>query len=203
MLCCAANKTGKSLLLACLINKHALLGKAGNRYCWLAPYYRTTRIGYDLISKIIKSTPIYNYLKDTNNPNQFKFNASNLQITYPNKNIIDFISGNNVEALYGYKYNFVAIDEATRLKQEQVILSKAENTLKTPGLSNTQVSKLENQVSKISDRIKGFNLKTIGDQNKAILLNELRGNFKKPEIRDEFYKQIQDWLSLFHHNFSD
>ena len=122
VLCCAANKTGKSLLLACLINKHALLGEPGTRYCWLAPFFRTARIGYDLVEKIIKSTKIYTYLEETNNYRKFRFNASKLEITYPSGNVIDFIQGSNVEGLFGYKYNFVAIDEATRLKQEEVIM---------------------------------------------------------------------------------
>jgi hypothetical protein len=88
----------------------------------MGPYYRTTRIGYDLVEKIIRSTPVFKYLEEINSPNKFKFNASKLEITYPNGNIVDFVSGNNVEALWGYKYHFVAIDEATRLKQEEVVL---------------------------------------------------------------------------------
>lgn len=135
----ASNKCGKTMALGCWINEKSLIGVVGKR-AWLSPGAKTSKIGYDLIvDKIIKPTKIYKHLKETNHPNQFKFNSSSPQkITYPNGSIIEFLQGENVRALFGEGYEDAVIDEATRLKQEiidsgdkQVITCPAFDALKT------------------------------------------------------------------------
>ena len=120
VICISSNKAGKTLLSALLMNKNMLLMPSGSNGAWLAPFARTSKIGYELICKIIRSTPAYKYLEDSKSPKRFKFNSSQLQITYPNGNRIDFLQGLNVDAIFGQKYHFCIIDEATRLKNEIV-----------------------------------------------------------------------------------
>ena len=120
VLCISANKCGKTLLSALLMNKNMLLLPSGSNGAWLAPFARTAKIGYELICKIIRSTPVYKHLEDIKSPQRFKFNSSQLQITYPNGNRIDFLQGQNIDAIFGQKYHFCIIDEATRLKNEIV-----------------------------------------------------------------------------------
>ena len=38
-------------------------------------------------------------------------------------------------------------------------------------------------------------LNSTNDDNIYNITPELRGSFKKPEVRGEFYEQIQDWLN--------
>jgi hypothetical protein len=135
----SANKTGKTLALACWINEQAILGAPDTKYCWLAPFSKTSTIGYELVRKIIMGTNIYKHLKETNHEKQFKFNSSSPQkITYPNGNVIDFAQGQNVDSLFGEQYEAAVVDEATRLKQEirtngdkQEVICPAFDALKT------------------------------------------------------------------------
>lgn len=138
VVCISSNKCGKTLLCALLMNKNMLLMPSGSTGAWLAPYARTSKIGYDLVCKTIRSSPVYKYLEDIMSPKRFKFNSSQLQITYPNDNRIDFLQGQNTDAIFGQKYHFCIIDEATRLKQAvvetpkgNVVVCPAFNALKT------------------------------------------------------------------------
>jgi hypothetical protein len=140
----SSNKTGKTLALACWLNERSILGIVGKR-AWLAPYAKTAKIGYDLMVKIIKATSIYKHLKDSNHPNQFKFNSSSPQkITYPNGAVIDFVQGNNVDAIFGEAYEDAVVDEATRLKQE-VVSSGDRQTIICPAFKALQTTMIVTQ----------------------------------------------------------
>jgi len=115
----SANKTGKSLSLSCWLNEQAILGGEGKRYCWLSPFSKTSTIGFELIKIIIMGTKIYKHLREINHPEQFKFyNSFPQKIIYPNGAIIDFVSGLNIDSLWGQQYDAAVVDEAARLKQK-------------------------------------------------------------------------------------
>lgn len=113
----SSNKTGKTVLAALWLNEQALLNTTEDSYCWLSPFSETSKIGYELIKKIIMGTPIYQHLIDINHKKQFKFNSSAPQrITYPNGSEICFMQGGNPKGIYGHKYKAAVVDEASRLK---------------------------------------------------------------------------------------
>ena len=114
----ASNKSGKTLVMACWINRLAILGPPNSKYCWLAPYSKQTKVGYDAVKDMIVGSSLYKYLDKIKHKKQFKFNGSHYIITYPNGNKIEFLQGQNVEALYSEKYFGAVVDEGTRLKQE-------------------------------------------------------------------------------------
>jgi len=114
----SGNKTGKTFSHAIWINEQCILGSPGTEYAWLAPFFRTAEIGYNLLKKLIMNSSLYKALEEINAPNQFHFNNSKMRITYPNKNILNFFSGDNVNSIYGFEIHAAVVDEASRLKEE-------------------------------------------------------------------------------------
>lgn len=113
----SANKTGKTFSHAIWINEQCILGPEGTDYAWLAPVFATSEIAFKLLKKLIVQSNLYNKLADENSELQFNFNNSKMRITYPNGNILHFLSGKNVDAIYGKEIHAGVVDEATRLSE--------------------------------------------------------------------------------------
>jgi len=114
----SANKTGKTFSHAIWINEKCILGPEGTDYAWLAPVFSTSEIAYKLLHRLIIGSNLYKKLAEENSEKQFNFNASKMRITYPNSNILHFLSGKNVAAIYGKEIHAGVVDEATRLSEE-------------------------------------------------------------------------------------
>jgi len=112
----AANKVGKTASHVCWINEQAMLGSKGKEFAWVAPFIKTSEIAFNLLKKMIINSELYKALEGS--PNQFHFNNSKMRIIYPNKNVLNFFSGENTDAIYGFEIHAAVVDEATRLKEE-------------------------------------------------------------------------------------
>ncbi len=209
----ASNKCGKTLCLALWIDMMVSMGEPNSKYCWLAPYSRTTKIGFDLLHDLIINSELFKYLEQTKSKNQFKFNSSDLKITYPNGNIIDFIQGENVSSIYGYKYHGAVVDEAARLKQEikeidgkQYLTCPAFEALETT-LMNTQgpIKLISNPTiknnwyylwwlkvkNKEDERAEAFHISSL-DAIKAGFLSQEDFNYAEKEKSPYIFQR--DWL---------
>ena len=114
----SGNKTGKTFSHAIWINEQCILGPHGTEYAWLAPFFRTAEIAFNLLKRLIMESALYQYLDEKGSKNTFHFNNSKMRITYPNGNILNFYSGENIHALYGFEIHAAVVDEASRMKEE-------------------------------------------------------------------------------------
>lgn len=114
----AGNKVGKTASHCCWINEKCMLGNKGTEYAWIGPYIKTSEIAFNLLKKMVISTKLYKRLEESRSSNRFKFNNRKMRITYPNGNILNFFSGENVDAIYGFEISGAVCDEAARLKEE-------------------------------------------------------------------------------------
>jgi len=112
----AANKVGKTASHVCWINEQAMLAGSGKEFAWVAPYIKTSEIAFNLLKKMIIKSSLYKTLEGSSN--QFHFNNSKMRVRYPNKNVLNFFSGENTDAIYGFEIHAAVVDEATRLKEE-------------------------------------------------------------------------------------
>lgn len=213
----SANKTGKTLSMGLWINERALLGKPNGKYCWLAPYSKTARIGYELVRRIITQSELYQHLKDNNSNQQFKFVSSSPQkIVYPNGNVIDFIQGQNVQAIFGEQYRDAVVDEATRLKQEfvenadgtqSIVCPAFDALLTTQRISKGRIKAISNPTTRNNwfyqwylrakdgkdSRTKAFHLSSL-DAIDAGFLSQEEFDYAKETVSPYIFKR--DWLGL-------
>jgi hypothetical protein len=104
----AGTKTGKSTVAAVALAEAALLtGGPGKRYLWASPSYKQSRMIFDKFRFELVAPGLYD-----------KVNESDLEITLINGAILTFRSTENVDAVYGFEYEFVIYDEFTRGRPE-------------------------------------------------------------------------------------
>jgi hypothetical protein len=101
----AGTKSGKTVGCMAWIFEKAWLGKKGQNFWWVAPYYAQARIAYER-------------MKNGLPPQVFKSNDNDMILKLPNGTRIWFKSGDKPDTLYGEDVFACVIDEASRLREE-------------------------------------------------------------------------------------
>jgi hypothetical protein len=103
--CEAGTKSGKTVGCMAWIFEKAWLGKRGQNFWWVAPYYAQAAIAY-------------RRMKDGLPPQIFKHNDNEMTLKLTNGTTIWFKSGDKPDTLYGEDVFAAVVDEASRLRQE-------------------------------------------------------------------------------------
>jgi hypothetical protein len=103
--CEAGTKSGKTVGCMAWIFEKAWLGKRGQNFWWVAPYYTQAEIAY-------------RRMKDGLPPQIFKHNDNDKTLKISNGTTIWFKSGDKPDTLYGEDVFGAVVDEASRLRTE-------------------------------------------------------------------------------------
>lgn len=95
-------KTGKTFAFTCWISQGIV---AGERCCWVAPWYPRARAAFEIIRSILSPLIDSGELQATD---------TLLRIRNTNGGGLDVFSGDNFQSVYGGNYSRVVVDEASR-----------------------------------------------------------------------------------------
>lgn len=115
----AGTKTGKTVALAIWVAQGFL---AGERCAWVGPWHRRTRSAYEVI-KALLDVPLRR--------GDVAATDSTMRLSTPAGGRVEFLSGDNPEAIYGEGFHRVVIDEASR--QTETSLTAALTTISATG----------------------------------------------------------------------
>lgn len=101
----AGTKSGKTVGCMAWIMEQAWMGKRGQNFWWVAPYYAQAAIAY-------------RRMKDGLPPQVFKHNDNDMTLTLTNGAVVWFKSGDKPDTLYGEDVYAAVVDEASRLRKE-------------------------------------------------------------------------------------
>lgn len=101
----AGTKSGKTVGCMAWIMEQAWMGKRGQNFWWIAPYYAQAAIAY-------------RRMKDGLPPQVFKHNDNEMTLKLSNGTTIWFKSGDKPDTLYGEDVFAAVVDEASRLRTE-------------------------------------------------------------------------------------
>jgi hypothetical protein len=101
----AGTKSGKTVGCMAWMFEKAWMGKRGQNFWWIAPYYTQAAIAY-------------RRMKDGLPPQIFKHNDNDMTLRISNGTTIWFKSGDKPDTLYGEDVFAAVVDEASRLRQE-------------------------------------------------------------------------------------
>ena len=101
----AGTKSGKTVGCMAWIFERAWMGKRGQNFWWVAPYYAQAAIAY-------------RRMKDGLPPQIFKHNDNEMTLKLTNGTTIWFKSGDKPDTLYGEDVFAAVVDEASRLRTE-------------------------------------------------------------------------------------
>lgn len=102
----ATTKAGKTVSHIIWQYEQALQSKEGHNHWWIAPVFKQSEIAYGRLKLQLVKT------------GQFKFNDTDLLITYPNGARHYFKSGEKPDNLYGEDVYSCVMDEFTRMREE-------------------------------------------------------------------------------------
>jgi len=101
----ASTKAGKTVSMIVWLFEQALNCKINQSVFWVAPVYAQARIAFDRMRNQISQR------------NFFKVNETRLTLTLPHGSIIQFLSADNPDALYGADCYAAVLDESSRMSE--------------------------------------------------------------------------------------